>query len=249
MRLARSLLALVNGSEKWPFDKGAEMTQRTDVYTTIGHGCGCCGHRQQSVREAGRCLAKYRAEEISDRRVVAVAADAPWPPTEGCDLNAAELDALYAEAGLPAAADEHERLARFTAGIAADVAAVRRVADALHNAWAEGGPGRDTKENAEIADCRLPRHGAGARDGRAGCGFALHRASTVLLTRRASMSEATAVQFRWDEPGLANPVELRRRASRARHRPRPARAPEPPGPGRDDGSHRRTDPEVGTAVA
>ena len=173
MRLARSLLALVNGSEKWPFDKGAEMTQRTDVYTTIGHGCGCCGHRQQSVREAGRCLAKYRAEEISDRRVVAVAADAPWPPTEGCDLNAAELDALYAEAGLPAAADEHERLARFTAGIAADVAAVRRVADALHNAWAEGGPGRDTKENAEIADCRLPRHGAGARDGRAGCGFAL----------------------------------------------------------------------------
>ena len=133
------------------------MTQRTDVYTTIGRACGCCGYRHRSVREAGRCLAKYRCREFSDRRVVAVAADAPWPPAEGRDLNDAELDALYAEAGFPAAADEHEGLAIFAAGIAADVAAVRRVADALHNAWAEGGLGRDTKEDAEIAaaGCRV----------------------------------------------------------------------------------------------
>ena len=58
----------------------------------------------------GRCLAEYRRQEHSDRRVVAVAADTPWPPTEGRDLNDAELDELYAHAGTPAASDEHERL-------------------------------------------------------------------------------------------------------------------------------------------
>ena len=133
------------------------MAKEPDVYTTIGHECGCCGHRHRSVREAGRCLAEYRRQEPSDRRVVAVAADAPWPPTEGRDLNDAELDALYVDVGDLAASGEHEQLVIFAAGVAADVAAVRRVADALHNAGAEGGLGRDTTEEAEIAaaGCRV----------------------------------------------------------------------------------------------
>ena len=75
------------------------MTKRPDVYTTIGQECGCCGHRHPTVRDARRCLADYRRREFSDRRVVAVAADAPWPPTVGRDLNDVELDALYADAG------------------------------------------------------------------------------------------------------------------------------------------------------
>ena len=32
-----------------------------------------------------------------DRRVVAVVADAPWPPAAGRDLHDAELAALYAD--------------------------------------------------------------------------------------------------------------------------------------------------------
>ena len=40
-----------------------------------------------------------------DRRVVAVAADAPWPPTEGRDLDEAELETVYADAGDRAASD------------------------------------------------------------------------------------------------------------------------------------------------
>ena len=71
------------------------MTTPPDVYTTIGPECGCCGHRHATVQEAGRCLDDYRRREFSDRRVVAVAADAAWPPAEGRDLNDAELNALY----------------------------------------------------------------------------------------------------------------------------------------------------------
>ena len=51
------------------------------------------------MREAGRCLEDYRRREFSDRIVVAVAADAPWPPAAGRYLNDAELDELYAGAG------------------------------------------------------------------------------------------------------------------------------------------------------
>ena len=156
-QLARSLLAVAETDAEMGVREGAKMAKEPDVYTTIGHECGCCGHRHPSVREAGRCLAEYRRQEPSDRRVVAVAADAPWPPTEGRDLNDAELDALYADAGALAASDEHGRLAIFAAGVATDVAAVRRVADALHSAWAEGGLGRDTTEDVEIAaaGCRV----------------------------------------------------------------------------------------------
>ena len=133
------------------------MAKEQNVYTTIGFESGCCGHRHRRVREAGRCLAEYRRQEFSDRRVVAVAADTPWPPTEGRDLNDAELDELYADAGTPAAADENERLVIFASAVAADVAALRCVADALHGAWAEGGLGRDTTEDAEVAaaGCRV----------------------------------------------------------------------------------------------
>ena len=75
------------------------MTKRPDVYTTIGHECGCCGHRHHTIREAGRCVEDYRRREYSDRVVVPVAADAPWPATKGGDLNDAELEELYAGAG------------------------------------------------------------------------------------------------------------------------------------------------------
>ena len=74
------------------------MTERRDVYTTLGAECGCCGHRHPTVREAGRCLEDYRRREFSDRVVVALAADAPWPPAAGRDLNDVELDELYADA-------------------------------------------------------------------------------------------------------------------------------------------------------
>ena len=75
------------------------MTMRQDVYTTIGQECGCCGHRRPAVRDAKRCLSDYHRREFSDRRVVAVAGDAPWPPAEGRDLSGAELEALYRDAG------------------------------------------------------------------------------------------------------------------------------------------------------
>ena len=75
------------------------MTKRPDVYTTLGQECGCCGHRHTTVREARRYLENYRRREYSDRIVVAVAADAPWPPAEGRLLNDAELTELYADAG------------------------------------------------------------------------------------------------------------------------------------------------------
>ena len=75
------------------------MTNRPDVYTTLGRVCGCCGHRHRTVQAAGRCLVDYRRGEFSDRRVVAVAAGAPWPPAGGRDLTDAELNALYADAG------------------------------------------------------------------------------------------------------------------------------------------------------
>ena len=26
------------------------MTKRPDIYTTLGQECGCCGHRQPTVR-------------------------------------------------------------------------------------------------------------------------------------------------------------------------------------------------------
>ena len=75
------------------------MTKRPDVYTTLGQESGCCGHGHRTVREAGRCLEDYRRREYSDRIVVAVAADAPWPPAAGRYLNDAELEELYADAG------------------------------------------------------------------------------------------------------------------------------------------------------
>ena len=53
--------------------------------------------------------------------------------------------------GTSAVGAEQERLIIFAAAVAADVAAVRRVADALHDAWAEGGLGRNTTEVAEVA--------------------------------------------------------------------------------------------------
>ena len=133
------------------------MAIAQDVYTTIGPGSGCCGHRHRSVPEAGRCLAQYRRQGFSDRRVVAVADDAPWPPTAGRDLNDEELEALYEDDGTSAVGAEQERLIIFAAAVAADVAAVRCVADALHDAWAEGGLGRNTTEVAEVAasGCRV----------------------------------------------------------------------------------------------
>ncbi len=75
------------------------MTKRADIYTTLGRECGCCGRQHPTVREAGRCLEDYRRREFSDRIVVAVAADTPWPPAEGRYLNDAELDELYGGAG------------------------------------------------------------------------------------------------------------------------------------------------------
>ena len=51
------------------------------------------------MREAGRCLEDYRRREYSDRIVVAVAADAPWPPAEGRYLSNVEFEELYADAG------------------------------------------------------------------------------------------------------------------------------------------------------
>ena len=75
------------------------MTKRPNVYTTLGHECGCCGHRHPTVREVRRCLEDYRPREYSDRIVVAVAADAPWPPNPGRDLDDAELTELYADGG------------------------------------------------------------------------------------------------------------------------------------------------------
>ena len=75
------------------------MTKQPDVYTTFGQECGCCGHRHPTVQQAGRCLEDYRRREYSHRIVVAVSADAAWPPTEGRYLNDAELEALYADAG------------------------------------------------------------------------------------------------------------------------------------------------------
>ena len=135
------------------------MTTEPNIYTTIGHECGCCGHRHRSVREAGQCLAEHRQrQQCSDRRVVAVAADAPWAPTESRDLNDAELHDLYADDCRPAGSVDHwAALAVFAARVGADVAAVRCVADALHSAWAEGGLGRDPTQDAEIAaaGCRV----------------------------------------------------------------------------------------------
>ena len=75
------------------------MTTRPDVYTTLEHECGCCGHRHATVQQAGRCLEDYRRQGFSDRIVVAVAVDAAWPPTEGRYLNDAELDDLYGNSG------------------------------------------------------------------------------------------------------------------------------------------------------
>ena len=75
------------------------MTKRPDIYTTLGQECGCCGHRHATVREMGRCLEDYQRREYSDRIVVAVAADAPWPSAAGRYLNDAELTELYADAG------------------------------------------------------------------------------------------------------------------------------------------------------
>ena len=75
------------------------MTKRPDVYTTLGQECGCCGHRHETVREAGRCLKDYKRRGFSDRMVVAVAAAAPWPPAEGRYLNDAELEQLYGGGG------------------------------------------------------------------------------------------------------------------------------------------------------
>ena len=71
--------------------------------------------------------------------------------------HGAQLDALYEDDGTSTACGEQERLIVFAAGVAADVAAVRRVADTLHDAWAEGGLGRDTTEVAEVAaaGCRV----------------------------------------------------------------------------------------------
>ena len=62
------------------------MTKQPDASTTLGRETGCCGHR--TVREAGRCADDHHRRDFSDRRVVAIAADAPWPPAGGCDLKA-----------------------------------------------------------------------------------------------------------------------------------------------------------------
>ena len=59
------------------------MTKQADVSTTHGRECGCCGHRHPTVQQAGRRLKDYRRRGYSDRIVVAVAAAAAWPPTEG----------------------------------------------------------------------------------------------------------------------------------------------------------------------
>ena len=68
------------------------MTKPSDVCTTLGQECGYCERRHPTVREARRCLANYIRREFSDRRVVAVAIDASWPPVHGRDMNDAELD-------------------------------------------------------------------------------------------------------------------------------------------------------------
>ena len=57
------------------------------------------GGRAGGVRqEAIRCADEHHRREFSDRVVVAVAADVPWPPAKGRDLNDAELEELYAGA-------------------------------------------------------------------------------------------------------------------------------------------------------
>ena len=75
------------------------MTKRPDVHTTLGQECGCCGHWHETVREAGRCLKEYKRRGFSDRMVVAVAADAPWPPAEGRYLNDTGLEELNGGGG------------------------------------------------------------------------------------------------------------------------------------------------------
>ena len=88
-------------AERLPNSVGrTTTTKRPNVYTTLGQECGCCGHRHPTVQQAGRSLDDYRRREFSDRIVVAVAADAPWPPTEGRYLNDTELEALYADGGI-----------------------------------------------------------------------------------------------------------------------------------------------------
>ena len=152
------------------------------IYTTIGPESGCCGHRHRSVREAGRCLAEYRRRELSDRRVVAVAADGPWPPTEGRYLNDAELDALYEDDGTSAACGEQERLIVFAAGVAADVAAVRRVADALHRRMDRGRTRARHDRGCRGRRGWLPCHWTGARDRRADPGLYLCRSPAAFVT-------------------------------------------------------------------
>ena len=54
-------------------------------------------------------------------------------------------------------ASEQEKLSIFAAGVADDIAALRRVANAFYDAWAEGGLARDTTEDVETAAavCRV----------------------------------------------------------------------------------------------
>ena len=59
--------------------------------------------------DAKRCLMDCQRREFSDRIVVAVAADAPWPLVESRYLNAAELDTLYEHAGGDGWADVWKR--------------------------------------------------------------------------------------------------------------------------------------------
>ena len=51
-----------------PTTGGSTKTKRPDIYPTLGQECGCCGHRQPTVRDTRRCLADYRRREFSDRR-------------------------------------------------------------------------------------------------------------------------------------------------------------------------------------
>lgn len=169
------------------------MAKEPYVSTTIGRECGCCGHRHRSVPQAGRCLAEHRQQNSP------IGAWSLWQPTrraaaEGRDLNHEGLDALYANAYARAEASEHERLARAVA-VAADVAAVRRVADALYvyGAWAEGGFGRDTTGDAEIAAAGCRVIGLALATVETVCGFCQGASSAVSLMSCCNLRTAGLV--------------------------------------------------------
>lgn len=67
---------------------------KREVCVPLGEGHAATDSTMTSdrtcTRPSGRCLKDYRRRGFSDRIVVAVAADAAWPPTAGRYLNDAD---------------------------------------------------------------------------------------------------------------------------------------------------------------